>query len=81
MSAKLKQGSGLLHEELQAQMEENFAGFLKIIPYRWHPIATLPPNSNLIPRILVVRKGFKVCRFMNKQNNWVKGLQEGLLFP
>lgn len=34
MIAKLKQGSGLLLEELQAQIEENFAGFLKIIPYR-----------------------------------------------
>ena len=34
MIAKLNQGSGLLHEEFQAQTEENFAGFLKIIPYR-----------------------------------------------
>ena len=67
MIAKLKQGSGLLLEELQAQIEENFAGFLKIIPYRWHPLPPFPPNQTWFQQYSLWKKDLKwVASGINK---------------
>lgn len=38
------------------------------------------PESKLIPRIIVVGKGFKLYKFMSKHNERFKWLLEGLPF-